>query len=73
MNKELLFLKNIKGLGNSKINKKFIDTLNESENYIDLISHDNISSFVVSENRTEFSVKSKSINKTRKFICMKRF
>ena len=48
--KELLFLKNIKGLGNSKINKKFIDTLNESENYIDLISHDNISSSFSKEN-----------------------
>lgn len=48
--KELLFLKNIKGVGNSKINKNYIDLVTESENYIDLISNDKITSKFSKEN-----------------------
>lgn len=36
--KELLFLKNIKGLGNSKINKNYVDLLDEYEDLDDLIT-----------------------------------
>ena len=48
--KELLFLKNIKGVKNSKINKNFKDAVTESENYIDLISHEKITSKFSKEN-----------------------
>lgn len=48
--KELLFLKNIKGLGNSKINKNFMEALTESENYIDFISSDKITAKYSKEN-----------------------
>ena len=48
--KELLFLKNIKGVKNSKINKNYKDVVTESENYIDLISHEKITSKFSKEN-----------------------
>ena len=42
--KELLFLSNIKSVGNVKINDKYIDLVIESENYSDFISNNRISS-----------------------------
>lgn len=42
--KELLFLSNIKSVGNVRINDKYIDLIRESENYSDFISNNRINS-----------------------------
>ena len=42
--KELLFLNNLKGLGKIGINKKYLDSVEESENYSNFISSYTITS-----------------------------
>ena len=59
--KELLFLSNIKGVGNGKINKKYSDIVNNSKNYIDLISNKTIISEFSKENILNACTKTETI------------